>query len=561
MHSSFKQALNRELDAQQQELLRVQRLTLTSLLDEGHTAGLFTASHAATGSAVILDPLRGVDLSMYEIQQKIFLVEKAGNLVTDSAGKVIVGEIKEKNGYLALSGFGAATLPQLVFPCRNPAVMDGCKRSLEKKDVNFPNLSFDHPVVLDTAKVPGYYLNRLSVVGTKAFLLAAGGNDLAGIKGPPGTGKSVLLGSLCTFLVQECNYRVLVTTKSHEALDEVVKNIKDFSDAIGKKVPIQRWISERLLDAYQQKNLYVGIPLGKIKHLEPCIGVTAAVIDGAFYAPPGFDFDVVIIDEAGQQPMFQLQGLGRLAPRFVLSGDNDQLLPILSAEHTSDLDPALSGLAWLVKHRGQEWVAPLDISHRMNDELCNIVRKIFYGELDLQAGANKTAGIVGLRRSAFKLIAGRIGCVQTNTQEADDIEKLVMELLSKPAFWDGQTRPLLASDIAVLTPFRKQAALLKSRLSRLGVEKIGTVDIMQGQSTAVVIFGLTSSDPLAMGAMSDFLFAANRWNVAVSRAKCAAIVVGRLDVLDKVMPATLLGLRNLRRVRDLLALFADWKGV
>ena len=559
MHPSFKQALYRELDAQQQELLRIQRLTLTSLLDEGHTAGLFAVNTTLSGTATIMDPLPGVDMAMYEIQNKVFLVDKTGMLITDANGKVLLGTVKDKKGYLSLSGCSNVALPAYVYPCKASPVMDGCSDSLKVKDVNWPNLSYDQPVLYDASKVPGCYLNRLSVAGVKAFLLAAGGNDLVGIKGPPGTGKSVLLGSLCTFFALELNYRVLVTTKSHEALDEVVKNINEFSATIGKQVTTQRWISERLLDTYQHKPIYKGAAVGKIKELEPCIGVTAAVIDSAFYAKPGFEFDIVVVDEAGQQPMFQLQGLGRLAPRFVLSGDNDQLPPILSAEHTSDLDPALSGLAWLVKHRGQEWVTPLDISHRMNDEICNIVRMVFYGELNLQAGANKTAGVVGFRRSAFKLNGGRAGCVHTNSKEADDIEQLVKDLIGRQAFWDGNTRPLMPSDIAVLTPFRKQAMLLKSRLIPLGVEKIGTVDIMQGQSTAVVIFGLTSSDPLAMGAMSEFLFAPNRWNVAVSRAKCAAIVVGRLDVLDKVRPATLTGLRNLNRVKQLLGLFADWK--
>lgn len=56
--------------------------------------------------------------------------------------------------------------------------------------------------------------------------------------------------------------------------------------------------------------------------------------------------------------------------------------------------------------------------------------------------------------------------------------------------------------------------------------RIGTVDKFQGQEAPIVLYSMTSSSREDAPRGMDFLYSANRLNVATSRAKCLAVVVG-----------------------------------
>ena len=56
--------------------------------------------------------------------------------------------------------------------------------------------------------------------------------------------------------------------------------------------------------------------------------------------------------------------------------------------------------------------------------------------------------------------------------------------------------------------------------------KIGTVDKFQGQEAPVVIYSMTSSTPEDAPRGMNFLYNANRLNVATSRAQGVCILVG-----------------------------------
>jgi len=72
--------------------------------------------------------------------------------------------------------------------------------------------------------------------------------------------------------------------------------------------------------------------------------------------------------------------------------------------------------------------------------------------------------------------------------------------------------------------------LLKEVLPQ-GVQ-IGTVDKFQGQEAPVVIVSMTTSKGADAPRGTEFLFNPNRFNVAVSRAECLAIVVHGNELLD-----------------------------
>jgi uncharacterized protein len=61
--------------------------------------------------------------------------------------------------------------------------------------------------------------------------------------------------------------------------------------------------------------------------------------------------------------------------------------------------------------------------------------------------------------------------------------------------------------------------------------RVGTVDKFQGQEAAVVIVSMTTSRGVEAPRGTEFLFNPNRFNVAISRAQCLAIVVHGSELL------------------------------
>jgi len=61
---------------------------------------------------------------------------------------------------------------------------------------------------------------------------------------------------------------------------------------------------------------------------------------------------------------------------------------------------------------------------------------------------------------------------------------------------------------------------------------VGTVDKFQGQEAPVVFFSMASSSGEDVPRNMEFLFSRNRLNVAVSRARCLAILVASPTLLD-----------------------------
>ena len=67
---------------------------------------------------------------------------------------------------------------------------------------------------------------------------------------------------------------------------------------------------------------------------------------------------------------------------------------------------------------------------------------------------------------------------------------------------------------------------------RLPGARIGTVDKFQGQQAAISIYSMTTSSYADAPRGMEFLYSLNRLNVATSRAKCHAIVVGSPRLLE-----------------------------
>src|SRR4029453_1365607 len=117
------------------------------------------------------------------------------------------------------------------------------------------------------------------------------------------------------------------------------------------------------------------------------------------------------------------------------------------------------------------------------------------------------------------------GNQSSSPEEASAVERLVDEIQRANTTWierDGKERPVGLDDILIIAPYNAQVFELQERLPGA---RIGTVDKFQGQEGALVIFSMTPPSHGGPSPGVEFLYSANRLNVATSRAKCVCVIV------------------------------------
>jgi hypothetical protein len=266
------------------------------------------------------------------------------------------------------------------------------------------------------------------------------------------------------------------------------------------------------------------------------------------------DFDLAVIDEAGQIPITStLVPLVR-ARRAVLVGDHQQLPPFVDddvrgwlARRASDEDgaeaerllPLLSRSAFerLIKRASQANQLLLSEQRRMPGAIADFVSRQFYG--NQLTTATKPRTLPGPFRSPLAIVDT---ADQTRTQRAernrlrsetwqatgrDNLAeaKLVVDLVQRyaQAGWDW----------AVIAPYRAQVQLIDGRLrTMLGADavtdRVGTVDAFQGKEKDIVIYSFTRSNA---GGEVGFLAELRRLNVAITRARAQLVLIGDFSTL------------------------------
>jgi hypothetical protein len=123
------------------------------------------------------------------------------------------------------------------------------------------------------------------------------------------------------------------------------------------------------------------------------------------------------------------------------------------------------------------------------------------------------------------------GCSQKSQAEAERVRQLFGSLLGQR--WvnrEGQVAPIGVDDILVVSPYNMQVNLLRSRLP--AGARVGTVDKFQGQEAAVVLVSMATSSGDDLLRQIEFLYSRNRLNVAISRARCLAVIVASPRLLE-----------------------------
>jgi predicted RecB family nuclease len=357
------------------------------------------------------------------------------------------------------------------------------------------------------------------------------------VQGPPGSGKTYSGARVVVDLLEGGN-RVGVTSTSHKVIHNMLAEV-------------ERVATERDFQFTGRKKCSDGNPESEF---ESPHGLIESVDDNTALNDPGVrltagtswhycredttQLDYLVIDEAGQVSLADALALATAARNVILLGDPQQLPQVSQAAH-----PPGSALSVLEHLLGERQTVEADRgvflaeTWRMHPDVTAFVSELMYdGRLRSAPGrerqrivAEGTLSGTGLRW----LEVDHAGHSQSAPEEADRIGSAIEELLGDEARHvdhDGEEHALGPTDILVLTPFNAQVRCLEERLPA-GV-RVGTVDKLQGQQAQIAFYSMATSSGEDVPRNVEFLFSRNRFNVAVSRARCLSVLVCSPRLLD-----------------------------
>jgi superfamily II DNA/RNA helicase/predicted RecB family nuclease len=390
------------------------------------------------------------------------------------------------------------------------------------------------------------------------------------IEGPPGTGKTHLLGWILISLVQQAYeagrpLRIAVSALTHQAIDHVLRKVvRLVNDYQLQKFPARcikfgRWKDRQADEENSLARVESSDSMKDIlKSPYLILGATGYGLYQLFESRQGkFPqvFDWVIFDEASQilvpQALLSLiYGKGN----FLFLGDVKQLPPIVRGEYENDVQQSI--LRLLLDRYPLTRQIRLNLTYRMNKDLCMFPSRMWYNDMLQPAPANadsrlSLSGTCGDNprpscersdeaegRSALEsglidkildpekpvvlVLTDHQGCHQESEIEAEIMAQLAFKLMI-----DFE---LSANRLALISPHRAQNNAITKRLSELLEDKeahlplIDTVERVQGAERDVILFAFTTSDPDHTA--SEFLNNPNRFNVAITRARHKLIVIG-----------------------------------
>ncbi|MCV7218071.1 TM0106 family RecB-like putative nuclease [Mycobacterium crocinum] len=378
-------------------------------------------------------------------------------------------------------------------------------------------------------------------VGNITAALLALDSSYVAVHGPPGTGKTHTAARVIATLVNEHRWRIGVVAQSHAVVENLFRDIigagVDSALVAKKRGGSGPWteIDEKTYPAFIADN-------------DGCvIGGTAWDFANSSRVPSA-GLDLLVIEEAGQFCLANTIAVAQSARNLLLLGDPQQLPQVSQGTHPEPVDA--SALGWLVdgQHTLPEELGYfLDRSYRMHPAVCAAVSRLSYDNR-LHSVEQRTAArrLDGVRPGVQVLTVDHDGNSTDSREEAEAIVVAIMGMLGSDWTDEDGTRPLTAADVLIVTPYNAQVVLLRRLLDAAGLADVqaGTVDKFQGRQAPVVFVSLVASSIAEVPRGISFLLNRNRLNVAVSRAKYAAVIV-RSAMLTEYLPSTPAGLVEL----------------
>jgi len=360
-------------------------------------------------------------------------------------------------------------------------------------------------------------------------------NSYLTIQGPPGAGKSYTGKHLIAEMLKR-GLKVGISSNSHKAINSLLISTAKYCQSEGIK---SSFICTSNTDT-ELETLGVTVTANSAlaNHIEP--GVVLGTTAWGFSRDDMVNtLDYLFIDEAGQVSIANLIAMSRCAKNLILMGDQMQLGQPSQGSH-----PAESGLSILDYLLHQTPTIPDDMgvflgtTYRMHSKVNRFISDHIYdGKLESHPSTDQRyislpsadiadSNCIDKEAGIIFVPMDHQGNSQASDEEADRIVELVNELLGRQYHTGSPihpTRPITLDDMLFVAPYNHQVAKLRQRFGEDA--KIGSVDKFQGQEAPIVFLSMCASDANESPRGMEFLFDRNRINVAISRAKCLAIVV------------------------------------
>ena len=239
-------------------------------------------------------------------------------------------------------------------------------------------------------------------------------------------------------------------------------------------------------------------------------------------------FDLVIMDEAGQCNIASSLIPIVRGDNLLLVGDTNQLQPVTVIEENvnDDLKNKYSIkdeydyvhnsiLSCMLRKDNNSKNILLSYHYRCGKKIANFVNQRFY-EKQLKLLNNKTGDLV------YVNVENTFNKDARNSYKEEAIE--IVKLLKNNDY----------KDVAIITPFVNQAALINEYLQRNNIFSIkaGTVHTLQGSEKSVIIMSSALSLKTGKRTMEWLKDNHELINVAVTRAKDKFVFVGDKDAID-----------------------------
>jgi predicted RecB family nuclease len=358
------------------------------------------------------------------------------------------------------------------------------------------------------------------------------------IQGPPGAGKTYTGSHLIVELLKR-RKRVGVTSNSHKAINNLLAEVEKCAAEQGVS-----FSGVKKFSTTDPESRFDGRFIESIGDAATAIESNAQLLAGTawLFAEPALEgsLDYLFVDEAGQVSLANLVAAGTAAKNLVLLGDQMQLGQPIQGVHPgrsgeSTLEYLLEGLATIPPGRG----IFLPTSFRMHEHVCRFISDAVYdGRLHPEPANQRQTLLLDERAHPALRPTGIVflpvahdGNSQRSSEEAEMIKALYASLLEQ-RFRDkeGKERRMGPENVLVVAPYNSQVNLLKSVLPPGA--RVGTIDKFQGQQAEAVLISMATSSGDYLPRNIEFLYDKNRLNVAISRAKCLAVVVANPALLQ-----------------------------
>lgn len=355
------------------------------------------------------------------------------------------------------------------------------------------------------------------------------------IQGPPGTGKSYTGARMICRLVEQ-GKKVGITANSHKVIRNLIDKVLEAADEMGvdlrciQKPKEREPDQDRLVFAKDNTAVFAALGSGRCQ-----------VAGGTHFLWSRADaheaLDVLVVDEAAQMSLANVVAVAQSAQSVILLGDPQQLDQPTQGTHpdgtgVSSLEHVLAGDHTISADRGLF----LERTWRLHPQICAFNSELFYdGKLFAQEGCGQQRVTASgpINGSGLRYLpVPHDGNQSSSIEEAEAVARLVNVIMASTPRWtnrDGEDAALTLDDIVIITPYNAQVFEIQQRLPGA---RVGTVDKFQGQEAPIAIYSMATSSYADAPRGMEFLYSANRFNVAISRAKCLAILVASPHVFE-----------------------------